>query len=147
MSARSMIQCWQASPTASGRTHMEFLGKDDEPAGDTARWVRGEDNSMAGAVTPMIERLMDVGIDGRGPFRSAQSVTDFALAEHREAELAIDAIVRSHLRLAAVNGFVTSLGGFVVLPIALPANVLGFYLVCLLYTSDAADEEDSVDLG
>ena len=108
---------------------MEFLGKDDEPAGDTARWVRGEDNSMAGAVTPMIERLMDVGIDGRGPFRSAQSVTDFALAEHREVELAIDAIVRSHLRLAAVNGFVTSLGGFVVLPIALPANVLGFYLV------------------
>ena len=84
---------------------------------------------MAGAATPMIERLMDVGIDGRGPFSSAQSVADFALAEHHEVEPAIDAMVRSHLRLAAANGFVTSLGGFVAIPIALPANVLGFYLV------------------
>ena len=52
-----------------------------------------------------------------------------AVAEHREVEPAIDAMVRSHLRLAAANGFVTSLGGFVALPIALPANVLGFYLI------------------
>jgi len=108
---------------------MEFLGKDDRSAGDTAQWAGAEGGSMTGAVTPMIERLMDVGIDGRGPFRSAQSVTAFALAEHREVESAIDAMVRSHLRLVALSGFVTSLGGFVVLPVALPANVLGFYLV------------------
>src|ERR1035437_9560835 len=114
-SARSMIQCWQASPTANRRTLMEILGTNDGP--------------MAGPATPMIERLMDVGIDGRGPFRSAQSVADFALAEHREVEPAIDAMVRSHLRLAAANGFVTGLGGFVAIPIALPANILGFYLV------------------
>ena len=94
---------------------MEILGTNDGP--------------MAGPATPMIERLMDVGIDGRGPFRSAQSVADFALAEHREVEPAIDAMVRSHLRLAAANGFVTGLGGFVAIPIALPANILGFYLV------------------
>jgi len=108
---------------------MEFLGKDDRPAGDIAQWAGAEGSSMAGAVTPMIERLMDVGIDGRGPFRSAHSVTAFALAEHREVEPAIDAMVRSHLRLVALSGFVTSLGGLVVLPVALPANVLGFYLV------------------
>src|SRR5674476_26242 len=114
-SARSMIQCWQASPTANRRTLMEILGTNDGP--------------MAGPATPMIERLMDVGIDGRGPFRSAQSVADFALSEHREVEPAIDAMVRSHLRLAAAGGFVTSLGGFAALPVALPANVLGFYLV------------------
>ena len=108
---------------------MEFQGKDDGPTGDTAQWARADDSPMAGAATPMIERLMDVGIDGRGPFRSAQSVTDFALAEHREVEPAIDAMVRSHLRLGAASGFVTSLGGFVALPVALPANVLGFYLV------------------
>src|ERR1039458_7858462 len=86
----------------------------------------------------MIERLMDVGIDSRGLFRSAHRAAAFvlceprargALAERREAEPAIDAMVRSHLRLVALSGFVTSLGGFVVLPIALPANVLGFYLV------------------
>jgi EcsC protein family len=108
---------------------MEFLGKDDGLAGGTAQWARVDDSPVAGAATPMIERLMDVGIDGRGRFRSAQSVADFALAEHREVEPAIDAIVRSHLRLAAANGFVTGLGGFAAIPIALPANVLGFYLV------------------
>jgi hypothetical protein len=112
---------------------MEILGKDDGPAGDTApdtaQWARVDESPIAGAATPMIERLMDVGIDGRGPFRSAQSVAEFALAEHREVEPAIDAMVRSHLRLAAANGFVTGLGGFAAIPIALPANVLGFYLV------------------
>jgi hypothetical protein len=88
-----------------------------------------DDSLMAGATSPVIERLMDVGIDGRGPFSSAQSVADFAIAEHRRVEPAIDAMVRSHLRLGAANGFVTSLGGFVAIPVALPANVLGFYLV------------------
>ena len=40
-----------------------------------------------------------------------------------------DDIIGAHLRLAAGNGFVTGLGGFVTLPIALPANVAGFYIV------------------
>jgi len=108
---------------------MVFLGSNDGPAGDTAQWARVDDRPMAGAATPVIERLMDVGIDGRGPFRSAQSVVDFTLAEHQDVEPAIDALIRSHLRLAAANGFVTSLGGFVALPVALPANIAGFYLV------------------
>jgi hypothetical protein len=96
--------------------------------GSLARWKRSDDKLMD-AATPMIERLMDVGIDGRGPFSSAQSVADSALGRHRDVEAAIDAIIRSHLRLAAANGFVTSVGGFVTLPVALPANVTGFYLV------------------
>jgi hypothetical protein len=108
---------------------MEILGKDDGATGDTAQWARVDDSPVAGPTTPVIERLMDVGIDGRGPFRSARSVADFALAEHRDVEPAIDALVRSHLRLVAASGFVTGLGGFAALPVALPANVLGFYLV------------------
>jgi hypothetical protein len=108
---------------------MEILGRQDGAAGDTAQWAGADDRPVAGAVTSVIERLLDVGIDGRGPFRSAHSVAEFALAEHREVEPAIDALVRSHLRLVAASGFVTGLGGFAVIPIALPANVAGFYLV------------------
>ena len=112
---------------------MEIFGKDDMPTGDTTGVARVDDSTTAGgtasAATRMVERLMDVGIDGKGPFDSAQKVADVARAEHPAAERAIDAIVGSHLKLAAVGGFVTSLGGFVTLPIALPANVLGFYLV------------------
>jgi hypothetical protein len=108
---------------------MEILGRQDGAAGDTAQWAGADDRPVAGAVTSVIERLLDVGIDGRGPFRSAHSVAEFALAEHREVEPAIDALVRSHLRLVAASGFVTGLGGFAAIPIALPANVAGFYLV------------------
>jgi hypothetical protein len=123
-----MIQWWQAGPTVNGRTLMGIFGKDDGPAYVTADVVSVDDSGAAGAMR-VIERLMDVGIDGRRPFDSARRVADVAMAEHLDPETAIDAMVRSHLRLAAANGFVTSLGGFVVLPIALPANVAGFYLV------------------
>ena len=68
-----------------------------------------------GGVTGVFERLMDVGIDGKGRFDSAQKIADVARVAHPDAERAIDAIVRSHLRLAAAGGFVTSLGGFVTL--------------------------------
>ena len=112
---------------------MGIFGKDDEPAGVTAGVAKvdegGSVDARAGAATRMVERLMDVGIDGRGRFDSAQKIADVAIAGHPGAERAIDAIVRSHLRLAAAGGFVTSLGGFVAMPIALPANVLEFYLV------------------
>jgi hypothetical protein len=107
---------------------VRIFGKDHGSAGERSRVATVDDGGAARA-TRMIEHLMDVGIDGKGPFDSARRVADLAMAEHLDAESAIDAMVRSHLRLAAVGGFVTSLGGFVVMPIALPANVLGFYLV------------------
>jgi hypothetical protein len=73
------------------------------------------------------ERLLAIGIDGRRPFDSAQTVADSALSDHGDAERAIDAIVRSHTRFAAAGGFITGIGGFVTLPVALPANVVEFY--------------------
>ena len=45
---------------------------------------------------------------------------------------------RSHLKLAAAGGFVTSVGGFITLPVALPANVLGFYLLATRMTAAVA---------
>jgi hypothetical protein len=90
----------------------------------------GDDARLGGgAAAGLVERLLDVGIDGRGRFDSAQAVADTARREHPDLERAVDAIVSQHVRLAAANGFVTGLGGFVTLPVALPANVLGFYAV------------------
>lgn len=83
----------------------------------------------AGGLTRAFERLMDVGIDGKGRFDSAHNVAQVAMARHPGPERAIDAIARSHVAFAAAGGFVTGLGGFVVMPIALPANVVEFYLV------------------
>ena len=110
------------------------MGKDDAEAKPTsalegAQAPREESGMFSGAVTGLIESLLDVGIDGKGPFDSAQKVADVRRAEKPGAEEAVDAVVRSHLRLAAAGGFVTGLGGFVTLPVALPANVVEFYVV------------------
>jgi hypothetical protein len=110
-----------------------IFSKNDAPTRDSSGVSIIDDggtlDALARAGTRMVERLMDLGFDGRGPFESAQRVADIAIAEHPRPERAIKAIVASHLRLAAAGGFVTSLGGFVAMPIALPANVLEFYLV------------------
>jgi hypothetical protein len=105
-----------------------IIGKDHGPSGDVTQ-VATLGDGRAGSSGRMIAHLLDVGIDGKGPFDSARRVADVAMAERFDAESAIDALVGSHLRLCAASGFVTSLGGFVVMPIALPANFLGFYLV------------------
>jgi hypothetical protein len=90
----------------------------------------GEDAKADGGMAAgLVERLLDVGIDGRGRFDPAQTVADSASRQHPDVERAVDAVVAQHVRLAAANGFVTGLGGFVTLPVALPANVLGFYAV------------------
>ena len=52
---------------------------------------------FAGAVTGLIESLLDVGIDGKGPFDSAQKVADVKRAEKPEAEEAIDLQIRKRL--------------------------------------------------
>lgn len=106
---------------------MGIFGKDGWASGNAGQVANINEN--ASAATSMIERLMDIGIDGKGPFGSAQSMADAALDRYSAPDRAIDAMVRAHLRLAATNGFVTSLGGFVTMPIALPVNVMGFYLI------------------
>ena len=80
------------------------------------------------AATQLVARLIDAGIDGIGPLAPAAAVADKALAGRRgDVEAAIDDVVALHTKLAAAGGFVTGLGGFITLPVALPANVAGFY--------------------
>ena len=77
----------------------------------------------------VVSHLLRVGIDGGGNLASAGRSAERALAKSDDPEAAIDRIVATHTRLAAAGGFVTGLGGFVTLPVALPANVLGFYVI------------------
>jgi hypothetical protein len=119
------------------------MGKDEpgvaQPSAlEQARAGREDSGMFAGAVTGLIENLLDVGIDGKGPFDSAQKVADVKRAEKPDAEEAVDAVVRGHLKLAAAGGFVTGLGGFITLPVALPANVVEFYIVATRMVASVA---------
>lgn len=90
----------------------------------------GEGGAIDAAATSLIERLLHAGFEGWKNFDSAQSIAQEALrAHHGDHAKAIDAIVAQHRKLAATNGFLTGLGGLFTLPVALPANVVGFYLL------------------
>lgn len=77
--------------------------------------------------TALVERLVDAGIDGVGPLEPAVVIAEQARGRHGRVDDAIDDLVSSHAKLAAAGGFVTGLGGFLTLPLALPANIAGFY--------------------
>ncbi|HET7399050.1 MAG TPA: EcsC family protein [Intrasporangium sp.] len=87
-------------------------------------------NGLSGAATRLVQRLLDVGVDGKGPFQSAAQVAQAALVQaHGDVEQAIRVLRRDHRQLAAVGGFATGLGGFFTMPVSLPANILEFYLL------------------
>ncbi len=88
----------------------------------------GQDGSrLERAATVLVTRLVDAGIDGVGPLDPAAAVADAARTRSPGVDAAVDDLVSSHGRLAAAGGFVTGIGGFFTLPVALPANVAGFY--------------------
>ncbi|PRY56092.1 EcsC family protein [Knoellia remsis] len=99
-----------------------------------------EDRGFVGnSAAKLVENLLDTGIDGKGPFDSASKIAADALKKAGgNVDEAVDKVVSSHLKLAAAGGFVTSVGGFITLPVALPANVLGFYLIATRMTAAIA---------
>lgn len=104
----------------------------NEATPDSRAVVRaaGDEGGLTAAANRLVERLLDVGIDGRGPFSSAGSVAADALTKAGgDVERAISQVKSDHRKLAGAGGLVTGLGGFFTLPISLPANVLGFYLL------------------
>lgn len=106
-----------------------------ERAGDAPQ----DDGVLGRQAVRVVDQILDIGIDGKGPFDPAAQVADKALrSSGGDREKAVDAIIRSHTRLAGAEGFVTGLGGFVTLPIALPANVVAFYALATRMTAAIA---------
>lgn len=104
--------------------------KRDEPGTALARAAQpgSRPAGLGRASEALVEKLLDIGIDGRGRFESAQQVAAKAMTKARSDEAAIDVIVRRHVATGALGGFVTGLGGLVTMVVAVPANVVEFYL-------------------
>jgi hypothetical protein len=100
-------------------------GKDKRSALDAA----GDPRPEPGTVDKLVDLLVDVGLAGRGPLPPVEQVAVQALAKTGgDREKAIAAIARRHTLTGGIGGFVTGLGGFVTMPVSLPANVAEFYL-------------------
>lgn len=87
-----------------------------------------EDGKVDATVNRVVKMILDTGLDGRGPLQSANEIADELLRETGSPEKAIKKIARRSTLRGGVGGFVTGLGGFVTMPIALPANVAEFYI-------------------
>jgi hypothetical protein len=108
-------------PRATGDRDVSLRPADDRLPATVAR-------ADEGIVGRLVQVLLDAGIDGLGPLKSARELADIARRETRTPEGAEKKIVRSHVVKGGVGGFVTSVGGFVTMPLALPANVVEFYV-------------------
>jgi hypothetical protein len=87
-------------------------------------------DKVAAAAEQIVSKILSVGIDGLGPVKGAVEVAEEALSSARgDVEAAIDKLIRTHVRLAGTNGFVTGLGGFATMPISVPAGLSGFYVL------------------
>jgi uncharacterized protein (DUF697 family) len=82
------------------------------------------------AAAGVLRQVLELAIDGYQRFPGAEKVAERHLENTGgDAQLAIDAVVDQHIRLAGVQGFVTSIGGLVTLPVLLPANLTGIAVV------------------
>jgi len=89
-----------------------------------------EENALVAMGEKLITRVVQLGIGGGGPLESAvQIAEEHLLAAGGDREQAIQRLVATHVRLAAVSGFVTGLGGVATLPVTVPAAMAGLYIV------------------
>jgi len=69
-------------------------------------------------------------IHGTGPLRSAADAAEDQLREQDgDVDAAIRELIENNAALAAVEGFVTNLGGLVTLPATIPANITALALL------------------
>jgi uncharacterized protein (DUF697 family) len=82
------------------------------------------------AAAGVLRQILELAIDGYQRFPGAEQLADSKLAKcGGDPQLAIDAVIDQHIRLAGVQGFATGLGGLVTLPVSLPANLTGIAIV------------------
>ena len=77
-----------------------------------------------------LTQVLNVGVDGAGPFKGAVEVAEESFkAKGGDVEAAVRHVGRVHIRLAATTGGVTGLGGLITLPITVPVGIGGYYLL------------------
>lgn len=82
------------------------------------------------AAAGALRQILELAIDGYQRFPGAEQVAESKLARTGgDPQLAIEAVIDQHIRLAGVQGFATGLGGLITLPVALPANLTGIAIV------------------
>lgn len=94
---------------------------------------------LAATTDKWLLQLVQRVIAGYGPLAPVVDLAGKALRDAGGDRLKAErALVKQHYLAAAGEGFVTGLGGVVLLPVTMPANVAGFYAVAARYAAAVA---------
>ncbi len=78
----------------------------------------------------IVHQTVSRAIHGAGPLRAAATSAERQLSEHDgDRDAAVSALVDTHTKLAAAQGFVTNLGGLVTMAATIPVNITGLALL------------------
>jgi uncharacterized protein (DUF697 family) len=80
---------------------------------------------LMASLTQLFDWAYGKALDGMPGFDGAEALAADYAARHASTQDAVKALIAWHSRMAAVAGFATGCGGFVALPVALPANIAG----------------------
>jgi hypothetical protein len=92
---------------------------------DEATAAAGELSPLDKLGSALVKQLMKVIDGGVGPIKSSRDYAEARLAQFGDPEKAVKRVVAETTASSAMAGFVTGLGGFIALPVALPANITG----------------------
>ncbi|MFJ9724364.1 EcsC family protein [Streptomyces sp. NPDC101209] len=82
-------------------------------------------NTIEKVGAALVEQLTRVVDHGVGPLAGSRTYAEARAASYSDPERAIRRIINETTVMAGTAGFVTSLGGFITLPVTLPAHITG----------------------
>lgn len=91
-------------------------------AAEVGKQIVARTPEVAGGV---LRSIIEFAIDGHQTFPGAKATAGRHLEAHGDREAAIDALVGQHIGLASAQGFLTSVGGLITMPVGVPANIAG----------------------
>lgn len=103
-----------------------------------------------------IQGVLDKGITGSGPFKSAHQIAEEALKySHGDTEKAIKRVIRNHSAIVTTTGFATGFGGLPLQIVAMPTDLTTSYIyavrmvgaIAILRGYDADSEEVRVAIS
>lgn len=106
-----------------------FKKRREAEVAKTALQEARDPGSNPGAIQDLVQKILNVGIDGKAQFAGSEKMAALALRKSGgDKEKAIDWIRGDALRKSTALGFATNLGGFITMPIAIPVNLFEFYV-------------------
>lgn len=76
-----------------------------------------------GKIERMLDWAYDKSLNGIPGTDSAYEMAENFLSKHDDIDKAIDSLIRWQNTKAATSGFLTGLGGLIIMPVTLPANI------------------------